>query len=75
MLEEGSQDQKILGLGLLLADGALTVSPGILVICPVDKKRDYHIKNRLFAPNIQIFGSIPPKNGFLAQKRPNFAQN
>ena len=28
MLEEGPQDQKILGLGLLLADGALTMQWG-----------------------------------------------
>ena len=24
------------------------VAPGILVICPVDKNRDYHTKNRLY---------------------------
>ena len=33
------------------------VAPGILVICPVNKNCDYYIKNWLFAPNIQIFGS------------------
>ena len=32
------------------------VAPAILVICPVDKNPDYHKRNRLFAPNIQIFG-------------------
>ena len=33
------------------------VAPGILVICPVDKNSNYHTKNWLFAPNIQILGS------------------
>ena len=32
------------------------VAPGILVMCPADKNRDYHTKKWLFAPNIQIFG-------------------
>ena len=33
------------------------VAPGILVICPVYKNRDFHTENWLFAQNIQIFGS------------------
>ena len=33
------------------------VAPGILVICPVDNNPNYHTKNWLFAPNIQILGS------------------
>ena len=32
------------------------VAPGILVMCPADKNRDYHTKKWLFAPNIQIVG-------------------
>ena len=39
------------------APNGKVVAPGILVICPVDKNCDYHTKKRLFAPNIQIFGS------------------
>ena len=33
------------------------VAPGILVICPVGKDCNYHTKNWLLAPNIQILGS------------------
>ena len=34
------------------------VAPDIPVICPVDKKRDSKMKNRLLAPNIQILGQL-----------------
>ena len=33
------------------------VAPGILVICPVGKDCNYHTKNWLLAPNVQILGS------------------
>ena len=56
------------------------LAPGMLVICPVDKNCDYHTKNWLLAPNIQILGSKkqifapsgqlePHRSMFSTQKR------
>ena len=53
------KNDPLLGNRIFFRDGlnGKVVALGILVIFPVDKNRNYHTKNWLFTPNIQIFGS------------------